>query len=284
MIDDLMEIRRICFGEDDGYLRFYFSTRFTDDNTLIYVEQGRIVATLTIIPLTIKTPIRNIPAAYIYAVATLPGFRRRGFAEALSEYADKILHQREIEAVVLSPASDQLFHYYTKLGYETYFRRQKILLQNRGEVKKDVLSKIDELNASVYFRLRNQAFATGGYFAEWDKQALEFALQECRLSGGVALHLQAGGEEGFFIAYPEAEGIVVKESFLSVNLLPYVLATIKQRYGEDLTVVFYQPCFPSERTWYKDMGNEQVYAMIKYLSEDAHPLASAVPYFGLAKE
>ncbi len=138
-IPALKHIRRVCFEEENAFLDLYFSTKFTEDNTLVYLVDAAPVATLTLLEAELQTPERTFPVAYIYAVATLPGFRRRGLAEALLHRAGKLLRERGVEAAMLVPASEELFAYYIKLGYTTTlfvaqnaYEAMKYLAENAG--------------------------------------------------------------------------------------------------------------------------------------------------------
>ncbi len=135
----LKQIRKVCFGEDDDFLDAYFSTRFTEDNTLLYCVDNTPVASLTLLEAELVFPEGNVPVSYVFAVATLPEFRRKGIAEALSAYADDILRTRGVKASFLVPASEALFNYYTKLGYkpdifveESHFAAMRSLAEEVG--------------------------------------------------------------------------------------------------------------------------------------------------------
>ena len=281
MRDDVAELRRVCFDEDEQYAAFYLSNRFTSDNTLVYVEQGRAVASLTLLPATITTPIKSLPAAYVYAVATLPGFRRRGIAGALLEHAETVLLSRGAEALLLAPASDALYDYYAKFGYRACFYRKEITVDVAAYDTPTRRIDIGLLYAADFLRLRDAAYARSGYFVQWDEAALYYALNECEVAGGIARHLRAGTEEGFFVAYPKLGGVVVKESVLTEQLLPYALCLIRQYFKYSKHVVFYQAQCTPPGDWSAGGGETAPFAMLKCLTAAACPDNSAMPYFGL---
>jgi ribosomal protein S18 acetylase RimI-like enzyme len=281
MLNDVAELRRVCFDEEEQDIRFYLSNRFSPDNTLVYVEQGRVVASLTVLPVTVVTSIRNFPAAYVYAVATLPGFRRRGIAGALLEHAAAVMSARGTEALLLAPASDGLYDYYAKFGYKPCFYRKETEVDTAAYDTPTLRIDIDPLYADDFLRLRDAAYAPGGYFVQWDKAALDYALLECEMSCGFARLFRAGADEGFFVAYPKYGGVVVEESWLTERLLPYALYLIKQYFGHDKRVTFYQaPCTPAG-DWSAGRGETTPFAMLKCLTAAACPSATAAPYFGL---
>jgi predicted N-acetyltransferase YhbS len=285
MLDDLAALRRVCFDEDEAYSGFYFSKRFTPDNTLVYVEQGRAVASLTLLPVTIVTPVRNFQAAYVYAVATLPGFRRRGIASALLEHAETVLRARGGEALLLVPASAELRDYYARYGYCPCSGRREVVLEIDAIAGCDAQAHrvdVGPLEATELLRLRNAAYAPGGYFVQWDEAALCYAIEECYFCGGFTRLLRADTEEGFFMAYPKYGGVVIKESMLTERLFPYALQLIRKYFEHAKHVYFYLPQHAIPGNLPAGDGETEPFAMLKCLIPAAQPAAAAIPYFGLA--
>jgi ribosomal protein S18 acetylase RimI-like enzyme len=281
MLDGLAELRRICFDEEETYTRFYFAERFTPDNTLACTEQGRAVASLTLLPVTIATSAGSFGAAYVYAVATLPAFRRRGFAGALLERADEVMRARGAEALLLAPASDDLGDYYARFGYRPCFYRRNILFDGATGHVPTLHAGVEPLTAANYLRLRNRAYAPGGYFVQWDETALHYAIAECVASGGMARLLHVGADEGFFVAYPHCGGVVVKESLLSKQLLPYAIHRLRLFFGEAKRIYFHQSLRAPEGDWTAVHGDTEHVAMLTCLTPAADPPGDALPSFGL---
>ena len=276
-IPALGHIRKICFGESDAYSAFYFAAKFTEQNTLVYVAQNKPVASLTLLDAEVVTVERVFSIAYIYSVATLPEWRGRGVAAALSQYADEHLQERGVEASLLVPATAELFDYYAKLGYETKFfieKQEAVGLSNASEI----LLQLRNLKADDYFRLRKEAYSAGNYYVQWDKHALDFAIQECRYDGGVAWYMRIKETEGFLLAYPTKDDtIIIKESWLSDDLYPSALHLLQQTFGKQQRFIFYrQPL--------ADSATATPFAMIKYYTQTALPVQGNIPYFGLAKD
>ena len=276
-IPALKHIRKVCFDEDEAYSAFYCANRFTENNTLVYVEQQTPVASLTLLMAEVATAERIFPIAYVYAVATLPEQRCRGLAAALLQYADEYLQSRGVEAALLVPASALLFDYYAKLGYETTFFIEKHQPAFPDEAA-DAVVQATNLNADDYFRLRKAAYAAGGYFVQWDRTALDYALQECRLTGGMAYHLHTNVAEGFFLAYPAPDNtVIIKESWLNGNLYPLAFRMLQTVFGKQRQYIFYRPQAPNSTTTLP-------FGMMKYYTNAALPAARNIPYFGLAKD
>jgi GNAT superfamily N-acetyltransferase len=277
MLRDLTIIRRTCFDESDAYIRFYLANRFAPDNTLIYTEQGRGVASLTLLPACVVTPAGRFAAAYVYAVATLPGFRRRGIAAALLAHAEDAMRARGVEAMILAPASDRLVEYYAHAGYRPCFGRTKTPFEPAAMPDAVHGAGVDAapLHAPDYLRLRDAAYASCGYFVRWDAGALDYALRECEATGGMARLLRDGNGEGFFAAYPDRGAVVLKESWLTPRMKACAASLLQRHFGYGAHIAAYQPAALSAKA-------AEPFAMLKCLAPEALPAAAATPYFGLA--
>jgi len=277
-IPALKHIRKICFGESEAYSAFYFATRFTENNTLTYLEQDSPVASLTLLDAELLTADGHVfPVAYVYSVATLPNWRGRGIAAALSKYADDYLQARGVAASLLVPASAPLFDYYAKLGYETKFFVEKYEAACTDK-ESDTVLQASELEVGDYFRLRKEAYSGGGYYVQWSTDALDFALQDCRLTGGLAYRLHTAAREGFLLAYPMSDNtVIVKESWLDGDLYPLAVRLLQQKFGTHRKYIFYAMQRPETVT-------AQPFGMIKCYTGKALPLQGNIPYFGLAKD
>ncbi len=64
---------------------------------------------------------RSLPVQYIYAAATLPAYRGRGYCGALLKAAFEVGRSRGQAASFLRPASQGLTDYYTQFGYRPFF-------------------------------------------------------------------------------------------------------------------------------------------------------------------
>jgi hypothetical protein len=101
------------------------------------------------------------------------------------------------------------------------------------------------------------------------------------MSRGFARLLRAGADEGFFVAYPRYGSVVVEESMLTEQLLPYALYLVRKYFGEGKQVIFYQAQHAPESGLPAGRVETEPFAMLKCLTPAARPGASAMPYFGL---
>jgi hypothetical protein len=75
--------------------------------------------------------------------------------------------------------------------------------------------------------------------------------------------------------------VVVEESLLTEQLLPWALYLIRKYFGEGKRVTFYQAQHTPESGLPAGRVETESFAMLKCLTTAAQPGASAMPYFGL---
>ena len=122
-------IWRACFEDDEGYFRFFWENGFPLCRGLLWEEDGQAVSMLFLLPGALGNPNALgfsktlLPAWYVYAVATLPEFRGRGYAGELTRYAAALAKGEGLSALCLRPADEGLYGYYAKLGFVKAFAR-----------------------------------------------------------------------------------------------------------------------------------------------------------------
>jgi len=117
------EIWRACFEDDEDYFRFFWENGFPLCRGLVWEEGGQAVSMLFLLPGALGYKKRLLPAEYVYAVATLPAYRGRGYASELTRYAAILAKGEGSSALCLRPADEGLYGYYAKLGFVKAFAR-----------------------------------------------------------------------------------------------------------------------------------------------------------------
>lgn len=122
--DTVAEVRsmwKICFEDTEEYMDLYFSRQYRDENTLIYSVDNKVVASLQMLPYSIRFYGEVIPFYYLAGLCTLPEYRKRGYMGKLIRESFSIMKERNIPLSILVPAEEWLFGYYEKYGFETTF-------------------------------------------------------------------------------------------------------------------------------------------------------------------
>ncbi len=131
----LKEIWNASFPGDEAFADWFLKTVFKTDSALVWEDGGRTAAMLHLIPMRWHVGGWEVPASYVYAVATLPEYRGRGVAAALLREAEALEKSRGTRVMMLVPQSASLFEYYRRLGYETaLFRARRQIVSGAGEI------------------------------------------------------------------------------------------------------------------------------------------------------
>lgn len=118
------EVRRMwkaCFDDSEEFMDLYFSEKYKNENTLIYFEDNKALASLQMLPYRFTFCGVEIEASYISGACTLPEYRNRGCMAKLLLAAFDIMRERNIPLSILIPAEEWLYDYYARYGYETVF-------------------------------------------------------------------------------------------------------------------------------------------------------------------
>ncbi len=206
--DAVRRLWQTCFGDERGYIDLYLSNRFQTENMLVIHADGRPVSMLSLLPVTVTIGGEQRAARYVYAVATLPAYRGRGYASRLIEHA----FQKYGEPLILQPADEGLRRYYERLGFDETFRQSPCWIYNsctekmtrvsenaqyelaqdltfvpesRYEIRAAQLGawQTQDICAKEYKKLRDDYFAGEGY-VEWDEDAIAYAIKENAYCGG----------------------------------------------------------------------------------------------------
>lgn len=136
-----------CFG-DTAQAVWEFWKIF--DRISVYVAKEKApVAMLCALPVTyFDIDGEAHPASYFYAVCTEEAFRGRGICKSLMDFAENARKKEGDQFVFLTPAEENLFEFYGKIGYKTAFFNKKYTVPADGR------AKIRELDPSAYQNLR----------------------------------------------------------------------------------------------------------------------------------
>ena len=98
------------FVEDTkDFLDYYYYIKTRDNQIYVVEEDGQICSMLQLNPYTLKVGSKELPSAYIIAVATRKVFRGRGFMGALLRTALEDMYQAKIPFTFLMPAAEAIY-------------------------------------------------------------------------------------------------------------------------------------------------------------------------------
>lgn len=236
MMPYLKYMWKTCFGDDDLYIDMYFKKRFREDNMLVLLsEDGKPASMLSLLPAELVLKCNKVKKInYIYAGATLPEHRRKGYYSRLLQYALKMINDRK-ESAVLVPADDKLRGYYANEGFIDAFHLSKLSLSIQ---KSAIISMenneldfiVSNITADKYKKLRDNHFFKEGYVC-WDTEAVSYAIEETIFCGGECRKILYNNNEYGVLYYIDSiNKLCIKEitacgeeaELLSKNLAEYL--------------------------------------------------------------
>ncbi len=255
--ESITQIWKSCFGDSNEYIALYLSNRFETENMLVIYEDKKPVSMASMLPVQVTIDGQKRAARYVYAVATLPAYRGKGYASKIINYASK----KYKEPLLLQPAQESLERYYTKLGFTKTFQESPCWLYHNSKAQigygqdtrkedcaKSELRKADiedwqqkQMNGTTisnlngwevtkatpaeYKKIRDQYFEKEGY-VEWDEQAVAYAMMENEFCHGLTLKLTQNERTAVVMYRVEGKCLKIVETTLSEKELGALLGEL----------------------------------------------------------
>lgn len=118
---EIVEVWTRCFGDEPAFVHSFLARYYAQDRAFLHREEGRVVGTCFLI--LCETELGHV--GYLYAIATLPEYRRQGIAAELVRQALDHCRDLQLTAALLIPADDTLAAYYAQFG----FSQDRVALQ-----------------------------------------------------------------------------------------------------------------------------------------------------------
>ncbi len=191
--DALMSLWMQAFeGDTANDIALFFDTFDHTQTAFVLCEGERVFSMLFLLPITIEDATRHVPAGYVYAGATHPDARGKGYYRRLLDYVGETAKQEGIEALVLRPATDMLAESYRRMGFSCE------LFGNARLLREADVTASTALSAQTYaLQRRTLLRASGQAFVDWDDRTLAYALTWCearRTENGSVLLLSRDSE------------------------------------------------------------------------------------------
>jgi hypothetical protein len=231
MVPALKALWKDSFGDNDGYIDFFFANRFRPDNTFVYLKNGSPVSLASVLDAELYCNSGYLPVGYIYGVATAIESRGDGYSTNVLEHIKSIY-----PTTFLVPSTESLFNFYEKRGYESAFVLNEFNIRLE-ELNAPVTAPIFEnISAEEYQIIRDSNFQCEGYI-RWCSEAITYALAENSYLGGSVLRIKAYDEKkinGILLYRSCHNQLFINETTLSMPVLRDSAYLLMKQTGVDV--------------------------------------------------
>lgn len=121
-LPQVKELWQTVFGDSAEVVdSFYRTSGVTDADTLVLAEGGEVRCMLYLLPMPLTWPGDSARGGYVFALATRPEHRGRGYAGMLLSYADFYAGEIGLECAAVVPAEESLHTFFKKNGFKECF-------------------------------------------------------------------------------------------------------------------------------------------------------------------
>ena len=154
-VPQIKYLMKSVFKDEDSFLNRFFNL-FYDDNVLIAEINNNIVSMAFLLPNKILVNGKLLPITYLYACATHQEYRGQGLMSRIIAKAYEDVCQRGEVGLLLLPANEPLYHYYSNMGFMTSFFFDEIQFSQDESFSPEMIPpfKIEKITAKTYYQLR----------------------------------------------------------------------------------------------------------------------------------
>lgn len=218
--EELKLLWKLCFPDDsETFIHFYFEEVYTNEDTLVLIEEGKIVSSLQMIPYPIKIGSTINLAGYISGAMTHPNYQKKGYMGQLLNASFKEMKEKGYNYTFLIPQQDWLFNYYGQFGYNQAFPiHQSTLLSApdktiSSNLLRDktiqVYKSLNEIEISDFYTIYSRFLMQQKNVVLKTKQQVNNILWDLFEGQGLLLY----NDWGMAFVYPQKDKTIIREFF-----------------------------------------------------------------------
>ncbi len=238
-----------------GFCDFLLSVIPADD-IYIGVDDDKVV---TMLMAATELEYKGKKGFYLYSACTHPDYRGRGYMKSLTECAVKNQAEKGRTFCVLQPATEELFDFWQKLGFDNIINRRNCEI----EIKRNIWSGADfDIITANRFRPVREKLAADN-IVHYTAKSYEKYTAYLYTAGGST----AESENAYAVYFIENGSLVVKELLADSTLYATkILQAIRERTGFETATVY----LPESSTLFLGEGKKEKAYAVRGLSDEVY--------------
>lgn len=224
----LYDIWKAGFPDSDEYIKCFYERNFERMKVLVYYADGKPVCMINMLSAVFRNGESVKNAEYMYAGATLPEYRKKGYFRALTEYLTGYAVKEDC-ALFCKPALKERVAYYESFG----FKRDACFRLVTVHPERNAPLSFTDIDYKEYNRMRNKAFSDIPY-GEWSDEHIRWCLEDNEFYDGRTVKISLSGKEYFLMAYPQDSELIITETDLSLDELKELSGSLCDLFGTEL--------------------------------------------------
>lgn len=206
---------RAAFGDGEAYIDWFYTCFPRGEHMLLLLEDGKLASMTALLPHLLTLPGgAQVQAYYVYALATDPAVRSKGYGRQLLHCADGYLKRRGADCVTVVPAEAGLFRFFGMADFQNAFYTRKLELLRENCPPAQAEDGAEPISPRAYDELREKLLA-GVPAVHYGETLIRYQQGMCRLSGGELYRVRVGGVQGCAaVEYADRESVLFKELLL----------------------------------------------------------------------
>lgn len=282
MRKQLSHLWQIAFEDSPGPTKYFFNNNFKTKNCLVYQIGEKAVAMVHMLPAQVSQNKFLVQAHYIYAAATLPEYRSKGYMGKLIRAAAAVGKNRGDKYSFILPANEGLYEYYGKFDYSKYFEI-KFLTLSRKELSNFAAAGTKN-NAFLKSReiglVRNAQLVKQKGSVIWNTKAISYAVKSNKLYGGKFICSKRADKLSYALCRRDSKGnCEIMEIIADIDTIADLSANLLY----NMPAENYRFRLPNYSKLYNGAGEFSPYGMLKpldHITQNEIEQNTKAPYLG----
>jgi len=247
---NLIDCWKTAFPADsEAFVDFYFEKKYQNENTLLYLKDDEIAASLQMLPYKMSYYKRSINTSYISGAMTMPQYRNQGLMKDLLIHAFGAMRKRGDVLTMLIPQEPWLIDYYKKMGYTSCFEYELTEINPNDYPQFPDKMRFKEFELADFkgaYEFYKRYLAGQNLCVQKSQTDFSIMVEECQnFEGNVYALVDKGNTVGLCFCFCSKGKVILKDCIAeNENYRQYFLSKLTQKF-KNQSIFLYSPVVES---------------------------------------